>query len=216
MDNLNTLLKFININKNFSDFNLVQNYINSLNFNKFRGGSIDYNTEIINSETNTDNDIENTETNNKYTISEGTLLFHASKNKGINTNKIKIGDVNLYAYFTNNLNTASNTTKLFESNEKYIHVFKVKKNIDNFVLDISNYRENNSIQINQYGGICFKYPTENRIQRFKNNLNIDMNNQNLNMNNNHNLDNNQNFELALFNLKDNLEFLYSLNCENIN
>ena len=32
MDNLNTLLKFININKNFSDYNLVQNYINSLNF----------------------------------------------------------------------------------------------------------------------------------------------------------------------------------------
>jgi len=220
MDNLNTLLKFININKNFSDFNLVQNYINSLNFNKFRGGSIDYNTEIINTETN--NEIINTETNtenNKYIISEGTLLFHASKNKGINPNKIKIGDVNLYAYFTNNLNTASNTTKLFESNEKYIHVFKVKKNIDNFVFDISNYNHNNSIQINQYGGICFKYPNENRIQRFKNNLNIDMHtNQNLNMNTNQNLNmnSNKNLEIALFNLKDNLEYLYSLNCENIN
>jgi hypothetical protein len=221
MDNLNTLLKFININKNFSDFNLVQNYINSLNFNKFRGGSIENDTEIKN---DTDNEIKtDTETDyikikdniTKYTIKEGTLLFHASKSKGINTNKIKIGDVNLYAYFTNNLDTASNTTKLFNSNEKFIHVFKVKKNIDNFVYDISNYNENNSFQINQYGGICFKYPNENRIQRFKNNLNIN-NNPNLVINNqNLEINNNQNLEIALFNLKDNLEYLYSLNCENI-
>jgi hypothetical protein len=225
MDNLNTLLKFININKNFSDFNLVQNYINSLNFNKFRGGSIENNnTDIINTETNTDiintetnTDIINSDISNKYTIKEGTLLFHATKNKGINTNKIKIGDVNLYAYFTNNLDTASNTTKLFDSNEKFIHVFKAKKNIDNFVYDISNYNENNSIQINQYGGVCFKYPNENRIQKFKNNLNI-QNNQNIGINNNQNIgiNNNQNLEIALFNLKDNLEYLYSLNCENIN
>ena len=208
MDNLNTLLKFININKNFSDFNLVQNYINSLNFNKFRGGSIENNnTDIINTDIN--NTETNTDINNKYTIKEGTLLFHATKNKGINTNKIKIGDVNLYAYFTNNLDTASNTTKLFDSNEKFIHVFKAKKNIDNFVYDISNYNQNNSIQINQYGGVCFKYPNENRIQKFKNNLNI-QNNQNIGINNN------QNLEIALFNLKDNLEYLYSLNCENIN
>jgi len=215
MDNLNTLLKFININKNFSDFNLVQNYINSLNFNKFRGGSINNNTEI---NTETDNTEQNTYKNkeiNKYTIKEGTLLFHASKNKGINSNKIKIGDINLYAYFTNNLDTASNTTKLFDSNEKFIHVFKAKKNIDNFVYDISNYKENNSIQINQYGGVCFKYPIENRIQRFKNNLNIN-NNPNLVINNqNLQINNNQNLEIALFNLKDNLEYLYSLNCENI-
>ena len=217
MDNLNTLLKFININKNFSDFNLVQNYINSLNFDKFRGGSIENNnTDIINTEINTDinNTETNTDINNKYTIKEGTLLFHASKNKGINTNKIKIGDINLYAYFSNNLDTASNTTKLFDSNEKFIHVFKTKKNIDNFVYDISNYNENNSIQINQYGGVCFKYPNENRIQKFKNNLNI-QNNQNIGINNNNN-NNNNNLEIALFNLKDNLEYLYSLNCENIN
>ena len=217
MDNLNTLLKFININNNFSDFNLVQNYINSLNFNKFRGGSIENNTETNNTETdNTQPNIYiNKEINNKYTIKEGTLLFHASKNKGINSNKIKIGDVNLYAYFTNNLDTASNTTKLFDSNEKFIHVFKAKKNIDNFVYDISNYKENNSIQINQYGGVCFKYPIENRIQRFKNNLNIN-NNPNLVMNNqNLKINNNQNLEIALFDLKDNLEYLYSLNCENI-
>jgi len=222
MDNLNSILKFININNNFSDFNLVQNYINSLNFNKFRGGYI--NIDEINEQYNNNNnsDTENNKNINideKYTIKEGTILFHASKNKSINTNKVKVGDVNLYAYFTNNLNTASNTTKLFESNEKYIHVFKVKKNIDNFVFDISNYNHNNSIQINQYGGICFKYPNENRIQRFKNNLNIDMHtNQNLNMNTNQNLNmnSNKNLEIALFNLKDNLEYLYSLNCENIN
>ena len=221
MDNLNTLLKFININKNFSDFNLVQNYINSLNFNKFRGGSIENNTEINNTEINnteTDNTELNTYKNkeiNKYIIKEGTLLFHASKNQGINSNKIKIGDINLYAYFTNNLDIASNTTKFFDSNEKFIHVFKTKKNIDNFVFDISNYNENNSLQINQYGGVCFKYPSVNRIQRFKNNLNIN-NNPNL-INNNQNLEinNNQNLEIALFNLKDNLEYLYSLNCENI-
>jgi hypothetical protein len=119
MDNLNTLLKFININKNFSDFNLVKNYINSLNFDKLRGGSIN-----IDNETET----ENKNIIDKYTIKEGTILFHASKNKGINTNKIKVGDINLYAFFTNNLDTASNTTKLFDSNEKFIHVFKTKKN----------------------------------------------------------------------------------------
>jgi len=202
MDNLNTLLKFININKNFSDFNLVKNYINSLNFDKLRGGSIN-----IDNETET----ENKNITDKYTIKEGTILFHASKNKGINTNKIKVGDINLYAFFTNNLDTASNTTKLFDSNEKFIHVFKTKKNIDNFVFNISNYSENNSIPINQYGGICFKYPSENRIQRFKNNLNIkndlivsDLTN------------NNQNIELAFFDLKNNLEYLYSFNCEKIN
>jgi hypothetical protein len=202
MDNLNTLLKFININKNFSDFNLVKNYINSLNFDKLRGGSIN-----IDNETET----ENKNIIDKYTIKEGTILFHASKNKGINTNKIKVGDINLYAFFTNNLDTASNTTKLFDSNEKFIHVFKTKKNIDNFVFNISNYSENNSIPINQYGGICFKYPNENRIQRFKNNLNIkndlivsDLTN------------NNQNIELAFFDLKNNLEYLYSFNCEKIN
>ena len=202
MDNLNTLLKFININKNFSDFNLVKNYINSLNFDKLRGGSIN-----IDNETET----ENKNIIDKYTIKEGTILFHASKNKGINTNKIKVGDINLYAFFTNNLDTASNTTKLFDSNEKFIHVFKTKKNIDNFVFNISNYSENNSIPINQYGGICFKYPSENRIQRFKNNLNIkndlivsDLTN------------NNQNIELAFFDLKNNLEYLYSFNCEKIN
>jgi hypothetical protein len=202
MDNLNTLLKFININKNFSDFNLVKNYINSLNFDKLRGGSIN-----IDNETET----ENKDIIDKYTIKEGTILFHASKNKGINTNKIKVGDINLYAFFTNNLDTASNTTKLFDSNEKFIHVFKTKKNIDNFVFNISNYSENNSIPINQYGGICFKYPNENRIQRFKNNLNIkndlivsDLTN------------NNQNIELAFFDLKNNLEYLYSFNCEKIN
>jgi hypothetical protein len=222
MDNLNTLLKFININKNFSDFNLVQNYINSLNFNKLRGGFIENNTEINHIDTNTENDTNKTETdtnkteaiNNKYTIKEGTLLFHASKNKGINSNKIKIGDVNLYAYFTNNLDIASNTTKLFDSNEKFIHVFKVKKNIDNLVYDISNYKQNNSMQINQCGGVCFKYPNENRIQRFKNNLNIN-NNPNLVINNQNLEIKNKNLEIALFNLKDNLEYLYSLNCENI-
>jgi hypothetical protein len=212
MDNLNSLLKFININKNFSDFNLIQNYINSLNFNKLRGGTLN-DIETENTEfDNKNSDIENTD--NKYTIKEGTLLFHASKNKAINTNKIKIGDVNFYAYFTNNLDTASKTIKLFDSNEKFIHVFKTKKNIDNFVFDISNYYENNSIKINQYGGICFKYPNENRIQRFKNNLNIQNNIVISNLNNDKNI--NYNIELALFNLKDNLEYLHSLNCENIN
>jgi hypothetical protein len=205
MDNLNILLKFININKNFSDLNLVENYINSINFDKLRGGS---NNIDIN---NTDKIDTNDNIINKYTIKEGTILFHASKNKSINNNKIKIGELKLYAYFTNNLDTASNTLKLFDSNQKFIHVFKTKKNIDNLIFDISNYYENNSIPINQYGGICFKYPTENRIQRFKNNLNIhhdiiinEVNNNNINL------------ELALFNLKDNLEYLYSFNCENIN
>ena len=205
MDNLNTLLKFININKNFSDINLVENYFNSLNFNKLRGGNIN----------NIDsNDVKSE--NNKYTIKEGTILFHASKNKSINTNKINFGDVKLYAYFTNNLDTASNTIKLFDSDEKFIHVFKTKKNIDNIVFDISNYHENNNIPINQYGGICFKYPIENRIQRFKNNLNIkdvEINN-NLKINNNFGIHNN--IEIALFELKDNLKYLYSFNCEKIN
>lgn len=220
MDELNTLLKFININKNFSDFNLVQNYINSINFNKFRGGSIDAindinviddinATDAIKSENITEN------ITDKYTIKEGTVLFHASKNKGINSNKIKVGNVNLYAYFTNNLDTASNTTKLFDSNEKYIHVFKTKKNIDNLVFEISNYNENNSISKIQYGGICFKYPNENRIQRLKNNLMIKdkmIKDKMVNSENNYN----HNIEIALFDLKENLEYLYSLNCQNIN
>jgi hypothetical protein len=187
MDDLNILLKFINTNNTFSDFDLIQNYINSLNFNKLRGGSINEiineNSENENSKSinensknineNSKNDNENSENiNNKYMINEGTILFHASKNKSINTNKIKVGDVNLYAYFTNNLNTATNTIKLFNLNEKYIHVFKTKKNINNLVFDMSNYNENKSISKIQYGGICFKYPNENRIQRVKNNLMI--------------------------------------------
>ena len=220
MDDLNTLLKFININKNFSDFNLVQNYINSLNFNKFRGGSIDTINDINNNENSeTENNNSETENNNsetenivdKYTIKEGSILFHASKNKSINTNKIKVGDVNLYAYFTNNLNTATNTIKLFNLNEKYIHVFKTKKNIDNLVFDISNYNENKQISKIQYGGICFKYPNENRIQRLKNNLMIK---DKLVLSDNNN--NNHNIEIALFDIKENLEYLYSLNCQNIN
>lgn len=207
MDNLNILLKFINKNKNFSDYNLVENYINSLNFDKLRGGSNNIDTDKI------DNNINNIDINDKYTIKEGTILFHASKNKSINNNKIKIGDLKLFAYFTNNLDTASNTLKLFDSNQKFIHVFKTKKNIDNLIFDISNYKENNFIPINQYGGICFKYPSENRIQRFKNNLNIhhDVIITEIKPNNN-----NINLELAFFNLKDNLEYLYSFNCENIN
>ncbi len=211
MDNLNTLLKFINLNKNFSDFNLVENYFNSLNFNKLRGGNINN----IDSDNNIDsNDVKSDY--NKYTIKEGTILFHASKNKSINTNKINIGDVKLYAYFTNNLDTASNTIKLFDSDEKFIHVFKTKKNIDNIVFDISNYHENNNIPINQYGGICFKYPIENRIQRFKNNLNIKDVEIINNLENNDNLGINNNIEIALFELKDNLKYLYSFNCEKIN
>jgi len=221
MDDLNTLLKFININKNFSDFNLVQNYINSLNFNKFRGGSIDIINDINNNENSeTENNNSETENNNsetenivdKYTIKEGSILFHASKNKSINTNKIKVGDVNLYAYFTNNLDTATNTIKLFNLDEKYIHVFKTKKNIDNLVFDISNYNENKQISKIQYGGICFKYPNENRIQRLKNNLMIK---DKLVLSDNNN-NNNHNIEIALFDIKENLEYLYSLNCQNIN
>ena len=217
MDDLNTLLKFININKNFSDFNLVQNYINSLNFNKFRGGSInidEINDLNNNKNSETENNNKNSETENiinKYTIKEGTMLFHASKNKGINTNKIKIGDVNLYAYFTNNLDTASNTVKLFNLDEKYIHVFKTKKNIDNLVFDISNYNENKQISKIQYGGICFKYPNENRIQRLKTNLMI----KDKLVFSDNNYNNNNNIEIALFDLKENLEYLYSLNCQNI-
>ena len=214
MDDLNTLLKFININKNFSDFNLVQNYINSLNFNKFRGGSIDIINDINNNE-NSETENNNSETENivdKYTIKEGSILFHASKNKSINTNKIKVGDVNLYAYFTNNLDTATNTIKLFNLDEKYIHVFKTKKNIDNLVFDISNYNENKQISKIQYGGICFKYPNENRIQRLKNNLMIK---DKLVLSDNNN-NNNHNIEIALFDIKENLEYLYSLNCQNIN
>ena len=227
MDDLNTLLKFININKNFSDFNLVQNYINSLNFNKFRGGSINIDAidaiDAINDLNNNENsetehinanNNENSETENiidKYTIKEGTMLFHASKNKGINTNKIKVGDVNLYAYFTNNLDIASNTVKLFNLDEKYIHVFKTKKNIDNLVFDISNYNENKQISKIQYGGICFKYPNENRIQRLKTNLMI----KDKLVFSDKNYNNNNNIEIALFDLKENLEYLYSLNCQNI-
>jgi hypothetical protein len=212
MDNLNSILKFININNNFSDFNLVQNYINSLNFNKFRGGSINIDeiNEVYNkdSENEKKNEIENI--NDKYTIKEGTILFHASTNKGINTNKVKFGDVNLYAYFTNNLDTATNTIKLFNLDEKYIHVFKTKKNIDNLVFDISNYNENKEISKIQYGGICFKYPSENRIQRLKNNLMIK---DKLGISNNNQ---NDNIEIALFGIKENLEYLYSLNCHKIN
>jgi len=213
MDNLNTILKFININKNFSDLNLVQNYINSLNFDKLRGGFNDI--DINNNKDKIDiaeNTIDNINIIDKYTIKEGTVLFHASKNKSINNNKIKIGDIKLYAYFTNNLDTASNTLKLFDSNEKFIHVFKTKNNIDNLILDISSYNEKNLLPINQYGGICFKYPTENRIQRFKNNLNIHHDIVITEKKQNDNI----NLELAFFNLKDNLEYLYSFNCQNIN
>jgi hypothetical protein len=210
MDNLNSILKFININNNFSDFNLVQNYINSLNFNKFRGGSI--NIDEINSEINEEYNKNSENLNDKYTIKEGTILFHASKNKGINTNKVKVGDVNLYAYFTNNLDTATNTIKLFNLDEKYIHVFKTKKNIDNLVFDISNYHENKEISKIQYGGICFKYPNENRIQRLKNNLMIK---DKLGISNDNN-QNQNNIEIALFDIKENLEYLYSFNCHKIN
>ena len=210
MDNLNSILKFININNNFSDFNLVQNYINSLNFNKFRGGSI--NIDEINSEINEEYNKNSENLNDKYTIKEGTILFHASKNKGINTNKVKVGDVNLYAYFTNNLDTATNTIKLFNLDEKYIHVFKTKKNIDNLVFDISNYNENKEISKIQYGGICFKYPSENRIQRLKNNLMIK---DKLGISNDNN-QNQNNIEIALFDIKENLEYLYSFNCHKIN
>jgi hypothetical protein len=210
MDNLNSILKFININNNFSDFNLVQNYINSLNFNKFRGGSI--NIDEINSEINEEYNKNSENLNDKYTIKEGTILFHASKNKGINTNKVKVGDVNLYAYFTNNLDTATNTIKLFNLDEKYIHVFKTKKNIDNLVFDISNYNENKEISKIQYGGICFKYPNENRIQRLKNNLMIK---DKLGISNDNN-QNQNNIEIALFDIKENLEYLYSFNCHKIN
>jgi hypothetical protein len=215
MDDLNILLKFINTNNTFSDFDLIQNYVNSLNFNKLRGGSIN---TIINenyeNKNENENEISENINDNKYIINEGTILFHASKNKSINTNKIKVGDVNLYAYFTNNLNTATNTIKLFNLNEKYIHVFKTKKNINNLVFDMSNYNENKSISKIQYGGICFKYPYENRIQRVKNNLMI--NNKLFPSEANNNENNNQNIEIALFDIKENLEYLYTLNCHNIN
>jgi len=213
MDDLNILLKFINNNNTFSDYDLIQNYVNSLTFNKLRGGSII--NDIENSQNDNENSLNDNENSlnddNKFTLNEGTILFHASKNKGINTNKIKIGDFNLYAYFTNNLNTATDTIKLFNLNEKYIHVFKTKKNINNLIFDISNYNEKNkSISKIQYGGICFKYPNENRIQRVKNNLLINNKLFQSGVNND-----NQNIEIALFDIKDNLDYLYTLNCHNI-
>ena len=177
MNNLNVILKFINKNNNFSDFNLIENYINTINFGEFRGGAINdknvndgiindgiindgiinggiINGGIINDKIINDGSI-NTE-NDKYTINEGTILFHASNSKKFNQNKIKFGDTSLYAFFTNSLDIASSTTKLYNSKEKenFIHVFKTKKNIDNLVFDLvndkSNTKINNSVNKNEY------------------------------------------------------------------
>jgi hypothetical protein len=192
VDKLNDILKFVKKNNNYSDYNLIQKYANTLNFNKLRGGFIDIENKIT----------------DKHNIKEGTILFHASKNKEINVNKIKIGDTDLFAYFTNDFDTALNTINFFNSKKNYIHVFKAKKNIDNLVMDISNNNNNNNL-LNQYGGICFKFPRENRIQRIKNNLMI---NNNLIIEDS---SKNNNLEIAFFDIKENLEYLYSLNCENI-
>jgi len=156
-----------------------------------------------------------------YTITEGTILYHATSNKkGFNTNYLNLGNDKIINFFTPNFRLASDKIEgcSVDKQNGYIHVFKVKKDIPNIYVRLpydiaddisSDLLANEFCSKNQnYYGIGFFYP-KNNIEMFSNDINQ--------YNKKLNLDNPDLYysEFGLCNPKPYLEYLYTQRCQSL-
>ena len=123
-----------------------------------------------------------------YTLKKGMVLYHASKLKSFNPNRIKLGQDKLIAYFTPNMRLASGEIGLCDENNQnsYIHTFQVKQDIPNIYI-ILPYDSQSNMSLDEiknkfcdgdgmYKGIGFFFPI-NHIEQFSNSYLNQSNNQ---------------------------------------
>ncbi len=117
---------------------------------------------------------------NTYTITKGTILFHASSKKTFNPNNIKLNEKTLSALFTPNFKLSSEQIKScgIENQNSYIHAFETVEDIKYMYVHLPY--EFTSIEELQnkfcngndsmYNGVAFFYP-KNEIDEFNNFMN---------------------------------------------
>lgn len=154
-----------------------------------------------------------------YTIRQGTILYHGTKQRGFDTNLINLGNDKLVKFFTPDLRLASDVIQGCSLNklDNYIHIFRVKKDIPNIYVkmpyDIADDIDSGVLanefccEKNNYSGLGFFYP-KNNIEMFSNNQIIFEQERLLDLSN----ESNYYSEFAICNPKIYLEYVESLRC----
>ncbi len=226
--NLKEISNFIKKNKSYSDFNLVDNFLLNLNFtkinfkNNLKNNLVGGNLDII--EANTDNSLDAVKpVIHTYTIKKGTLLYHTTLNKKESNKHSNFNQDKSIDFFTPNYSIV--TDKLYECSNNtqngYIHVYKVIKDIPNIYIELFNdikNIDNLTLHINEfchknqnYNGIGFFYP-KNNIELFANNS-AQSNEQIQSII----MDSELYYsEFCLSNLKDYIKYSHSQKCHNLN